>query len=220
MRKKRSKPCQTKPTYAVVVDGETEQWYIHVLKQNNSHLEGIRLYPTIPQRKKLEDQYQEVLSNVKDSDKVIWIIDYDVIDKERREARKGTKTAHAKLKEYIHTLKENYADKVVVIVNNPCLEFWFLLHFEGTNKYYRTYNNLISQLKKHLPNYEKKRSYYINKAEDIYVRLLDFLPSAIENSRRNPDFDFEEPHVGIAQMYKLFDCLKITPNLLNEGKPK
>ncbi|MBP9134766.1 MAG: RloB domain-containing protein [Saprospiraceae bacterium] len=56
--------------------------------------------------------------------------------------------------EYRTDLTENY-ENVVVIVNNPCLEFWFLLHFEKTSKYFNTCSSAETQLKKYLPNYEK-----------------------------------------------------------------
>lgn len=39
----------------------------------------------------------------------------------------------------------------MIIVNNPCLEFWLLLHFEATSKYFDTCEGAEKQLK----DYEK-----------------------------------------------------------------
>ena len=38
-------------------------------------------------------------------------------------------------------------EKVHVIVNNPCLEFWFLLHFVKTTDYYKNYQEVVDDLR-------------------------------------------------------------------------
>jgi len=76
MRQSRRIPLTVKPKYAVVVDGETEFWYIQMLKRNEK-LVSVDLKPEIPQRKKISEQYAKVLELSKDYDKVYWIIDFD-----------------------------------------------------------------------------------------------------------------------------------------------
>lgn len=208
MRQNRKIPIKIKPKYAVVVDGETEFWYIQMLKRNEK-LISVDLKPEIPQKKKLSEQYSKVIDLSKDYDKVYWIIDFDVINKETREAKRGAKTALQELKEYSNNIERNYKNIVIVIVNNPCFEYWLLLHFEATSKFYSSYDELIRQLKRYLSDYEKSQNYYTKQNKDIYLRLASKLPDAITNAKRLNDFDFDTPNRGISQMHFLLEEIGI-----------
>ncbi len=49
-----------KSKFAIVVDGETEFWYLQMLKRNE-RLIKVDIKPEIPQKKKLADQYSKVI---------------------------------------------------------------------------------------------------------------------------------------------------------------
>ena len=204
MKRGRNTKIKIKPKYAIVVDGECEFWYIQMLKRNEKLL-SVDLKPEIPQRKALSEQYDKVIELSKDYDKVYWVIDFDVVCKETREAPKNTKTALQELKEYINAIKKKFENIIVVIINNPCFEYWLLLHFEMTSRSYSSYNELIKQLKKYLPDYEKSRRYYTAQNNDIYLRLVSKLPAAISNAKKLKEFDLYNPNIGVSQMYILFD---------------
>ncbi len=70
-----------------MVDGDCEFWYFQMLKRNNRDLH-VDLKPEIPQKKKLSEQYKKVLEYADIYDKVIWVIDIDVINDETRKAKK------------------------------------------------------------------------------------------------------------------------------------
>ncbi|KAA6302354.1 MAG: hypothetical protein EZS26_001467 [Candidatus Ordinivivax streblomastigis] len=188
--------------FAFVVDGECEYWYIQMLKRNEKTIH-ISLKPELPQKKKLTEQYDRVIELSKDYDKVFWILDLDVILKETRETSKGMKSALQELKKYHKkiTLNEKYKD-VNIIINNPCLEYWYLLHFEATSKYFESYGKLLPILKKHkrLSDYEKTEKYYTKQNHDIYLKLKPYLFNTIENANKLKVFDFEAPQSGLSQM--------------------
>ena len=122
------------PSFAFVVDGETEIWYLEMLKRNERGI-NLRIKPEIPQKKGLDDQF-ELVCNLASSeyDRVYWIVDLDTIIKESNEAPTGVKTpltSFFEMKTYLSDKLQN----VQVIVNNPCLEFWFLLHLKRTSRY-------------------------------------------------------------------------------------
>ena len=129
MRKYKRKAPKTNPAFAVVVDGETEVWYLNMLKRNERNIR-VSIKPEIPNKKSVEEQYNLVcdLSN-KEFTKVFWIVDLDKIIKEENEAPKGKTSPLESFKNYRIALYENY-ENVFVKVNNPCLEIWLLLHFE------------------------------------------------------------------------------------------
>jgi hypothetical protein len=133
MRKNRPLPFKNKPVYAFIVDGECEFWYFQMMKRNERSLR-IDLKPEIPQKKKLSEQFEKVKESAEIYDKVFWIVDFDTITKETLEAKKGKKSAIQEFIEYYNKLIAY--NNVNVIINNPCLEFWLLLHFEPIGKYF------------------------------------------------------------------------------------
>ena len=203
MRRNRPIPFKSKPKFAFVVDGDCEFWYIQMLKRNERSI-NVDLKPEIPQRKKLADQYAKVIELSKDYDKVFWIIDFDVINSETRLAKKGTKTALQEFKEYWNEIKREYKD-IVVIINNPCLEYWILLHFETTSRYFDICDGATKKLKKHLADYEKTQSFFTKQDNDIYLKLKPLLNIAISNAKGLSEFDFNNPHAGMTQMHFFFE---------------
>lgn len=154
MRKSRAIPVKSKPTFAFVVDGNCEVWYLQMLKRNEKSI-VVNIEPKIPTRKSLSEQYENAITLSEESTKVFWIIDFDVIASETKSAKVGSKTALQSFLEYKKTIAEKYKN-IVIIVNNPCLEFWLLLHFETTSKYFDTCEGAEKQLKRYLKDYEKK----------------------------------------------------------------
>jgi RloB-like protein len=202
MRKSRNIQPKNK-TVAVIGDGECEFWYFQMLKRHESTL-TITLDPKIPKKLSFEKQFTRVKETSKDYDKVFWIVDFDVLNKENRESSKGKKSPIQAFREYCNVLKKSYHN-VKVIVNNPCLEFWFLLHFEPTGKYYTDFESAEKQLLRYLPDYEKTQKYFTKENNDIYQKLKPKLHIAIINSKKLGIFDFENLFAAKSEMYLFFD---------------
>jgi hypothetical protein len=87
------------PSYALVVDGETEVWYFQMLKQfeDKKGQFRINIKPEIPQKKTLEGQF-ELVKELAGSEykRVFWIVDLDTIQKESREVKRGERAATKK----------------------------------------------------------------------------------------------------------------------------
>jgi hypothetical protein len=207
MRRNRPIPFRSKSKFAFVVDGECEFWYINMLKRNERSI-NVDLKPEIPQRKKLVDQFKKVVELSNDYDKVFWIIDFDVINSETHKTKKGARTALQEFKDYYDKIKKEYKN-IIVIINNPCLEFWILLHFETTSRYFNTCEGAITKLERYLPDYEKTQSYYTKQDQDIYLRLKPHLKNALSNANKLVDFDFDNPHSGMTQMQLFFEIEQI-----------
>lgn len=168
--------------------------------QKNEKLQHINIEPKLPQKKKLSDQYKKATDLAGDSDKVFWMIDFDTILKETKEAKKGEKTVLQIFKEYSHQVPDN----AMIIINNPCLEYWFLLHYKQTSKYFSSYAGLEKELKKYLQDYQKTERYFENSRQDIYQRLKPKLETAIRNAKMTNEFDFENTRQGLSEMHKIF----------------
>ena len=178
---------------------------MQLLKQHETL--SIHLEPKLPQKKKLQDQFEMIKTLAEESEIVFWIVDFDTILKETRETKKGNKTPLQEFQELYKKCKNN--EKIMIIVNNPCLEYWFLQHFEQTSKYFATYDKLEKPLKKHLPDYEKTEKYYKNSRQNIYQKLKSNLSIAITNAENLGDFTLGNVQTGMAEMYKIFNILGI-----------
>ena len=204
MRNKRKIPRRGKSKIAVVVDGKTEAWYFNMLNRNETEAK-FQIKPEIPQRKSLEEQFEKVLDLSDNYDQVIWVVDLDVILKEKREVKKGDKSSFDKFLEYSRKLTD--LPNVKIIINQPCLEYWFLLHFEFTQAPFNDCLDAEQKLKKYLKDYSKSQEYFTKEGKDIYLRLREFLPKALENSNRLRGFDQENPNLGFTGMHQLFKLL-------------
>ncbi len=111
---------------------------------------------------------------------------------------------------------ERSFNNVIIIINNPCLEFWFLLHFETTGKYFDNCDKASNQLKKFLPDYEKTSKYFTKQDHDIYLRLKPKLRTAMANARKLKEFDLDNPTTAITQMQLLFETKELKTILEND----
>lgn len=196
---------QTRQAFAVVVDGETEYWYLQMLKRNEPNI-LFSITPKILQKKNIKQQYELVTDlSEEEYDKVFWIVDLDVLLKEEREKRNSTSSLQQFLNYYKNLSKQK---KIVVIVNNPCLEYWFLLHFQMTNKVFTACTDAEKQVSQELKGYEKTEKFF-KKDNDIYKQLKPRLQTAINNATALGSFDPYNHSEAMCEMPLLFKELKV-----------
>ena len=189
--------------FAVLVDGETEKWYLDKLRAYERP-EGVTIKPDLPGKTSLREQFEAVKRNADIYDASIWIVDLDVIIRDHKE-----QLFHEFLREIQSTIV--LRDRIFVLVNAPSLEFWFLLHVKDTGKFYPDCESVINELRKFHPlkEYAKSEKYFITGHPDIYTRLRPYLPVARRFAERQGNYNPENPKRGIAELYKLFDILEI-----------
>ncbi len=100
---------------------------------------------------------------------------YCVFDKDRH-------TTYNNALDRIRRARLGKGHTLIAITSIPCFEFWLLLHFGYTTKQFdigpgSICANVISDLKKHIPNYAKGDV-------DIYHVTKDKLDTAIDRSKR------------------------------------
>ena len=203
MRAKNNISSKGKNAVAVIADGETEKWYLQLLNQE----EDLRLPITY---KLPKGNLQEVYEVVKEQcslpfTKVFWIIDFDVIVREERERAQGTPSPVALFRDILNEVNsepKKYPN-LFLYINNPCLEFFHLLHFKDTARYYQMYEpSLRRELQSVLPNYEKSEKFY-KSPPNIYVRLKPNQDLAINRASRLSEFDINNYQSAQADIYKL-----------------
>ncbi|WP_435524808.1 RloB domain-containing protein [Chryseobacterium indoltheticum] len=120
-----------------------------------------------------------------------------------KKCKKGDKLRNQEFKEYFDEIVKYFNDKVVVIINNPCLEFWFLLHHQDTSKSFSNCGQTEKDLKKikEFQKFEKKIN-FLSKGIDIFELTKKNIKTAIKNSKKLGEFDFKNPTKSICEMWK------------------
>jgi len=138
---------ETRRTYVVLGDGQTEQYYLKHLKTLKGYKYTIRpsLFSsiTIETAGSIIDEY---LSG--GCDQIIYFTDYDTIVNQNKIAE-------------FEKLKGKYAEtkEVFICETMPSIEFWFLLHFLKKTREFNNASQAISLLVKYMPRYSKGEVY-------------------------------------------------------------
>ena len=202
---RRGKKIQTKQAFAVVVDGGTEYWYMQMLIHNEPKI-PFNIKPQVP-KKNIDQQYKLVTElSEEEYDKVFWIVDLDVLLKEERE-KKSSPSSLQKFLDYYKRLSKN--QKVVVIVNNPCLEYWFLLHFRKTTKIFTACADAEREVSQHLKGYEKTEKFFKKSNNDIYKQLKPHLETAISHATALGSFSTQEYKRAMCEMPLLLELVYV-----------
>lgn len=157
---------------AIIGEGETEWFYFDSLRVACRYpfkiAPGIPQHSDIPHMAKMAEQYI-----AKDYDIVVCLVDMDRLRANKKE-----------LAAYRH-IRESGSKKILWIETDPCTEFWFLLHFipELAVKHYQTCDEVVVELQKYMPGYEKTVRYYRK------AKLYEFLRvnGDIERAMRHAD---------------------------------
>ncbi len=201
MRNKKSFFDKGKKTFAIVGDGDCEKWYFQMLKENEKLT--INILPQLLKKASLRKQYEYVKDLSKTYDKVFWIVDYDVIEQESRECKKGDEKRSAEFARYYKELSS--IKNVEILVVNTCFEYWLLLHFKYSKKSYQDCDETGKDLKKKFPTYEKTEKFYKRSNADIYSFLRSKLPIAINNAQKLGTFNISNPNYPVCEIHRLFN---------------
>ncbi|BDD02478.1 RloB family protein [Persicobacter psychrovividus] len=210
MGRSNRKVRKAKPKYSIIVDGETEIWYLQMLKQHEN-LRHIDIKPELPKKKKMADQYDLVMVNSRIYDQVIWLIDLDVILKEQREwENKSAKQSPSPQQEFKQYYREiSGLENVHIFVNTPCLEFWYLLHLRETSRYFSDYANVVKLFKGSvLEGYEKSERYYKQGRLDLYLKLQPEQVTANNRATSLGNFDIQEMSQAKSEMFRLLEVIR------------
>lgn len=92
----------------------------------------------------------------------------------------------------IKELQSNQPKDITIIITNPSFELWFLNHFIKTSKEY-TNEQLINELKHHIPNYSK--------SNDVFDHLKEMELKAITNSNYQLSLQKDNPKTEVVKLF-------------------
>ena len=135
---------------------------------------------------------KELGLNLEENDRAYCIFDTDLDERKNMQIIKARKLA----KKY----------HIIMITSNPCIELWFLLHFEYTTAWLSN-NDVINKLKKYYPKYEKN----IN----IFSEIKDKVSEAIKNAKKLESFQLDNNKIiGMVDANPSTEMYKIVEELI------
>lgn len=156
--------------YAVLGDGITEQWYLQHLKEFKGY--RYKISPTLFADVGIEKAGGIIESLLAEGyDQITYLTDYDTI------------ISQGKQKQF-EKFRQKYGKKknVLICETMPSIELWFLLHFTYTTREFPDCSQVEQELKKYLPDYEKRKSFLEKKA--WFKELLKGESEALERAEQ------------------------------------
>lgn len=161
---------------AIIGEGETEWFYFDSLRVACRY--PFKVAPDFPQHSDIRHMLKLVETYLdKQYDFIVCLFDMDRLiqyPSEMNMYQRAKKKYGAK----------GYSGKVLFVETNPCTEFWFLLHFlpNVSFRQYENYEQLLPELQKYMPKYEKTKRYFIRTNLYKYLTENGDLERAIANS--------------------------------------
>lgn len=135
------------PNVTIIGEGATERFYF-------THLKRLRGYtytckPRNFTQQTFDDLQKQIDRVLTDRGIAVCVFDTDV-----------TRTKHSEKIKY-EEMRRKYADNPAVILcdSMPSIEFWFLLHFLNTNRYFATSEDVITALRRFIPDFSKHQAF-------------------------------------------------------------
>lgn len=196
MAKKNVRNTNTKNTFDVIPTiigaGITEQYYFEHLK----NLFGYRLKirPRFFGNENIYYIEQRIKQVLDEGGRAICVFDADVTNWDAAEKKK------------LEELKRKYGNKSDVLICDslPSIEYWFLLHFKNTTRFFNTSKEAERELSAFIRNYEKHER-FLSKPDWVMQMTDDEKQS--EAITRAKDIGIQEKQ-SYTNVYKAIEDLK------------
>lgn len=178
------------PTITIIGEGATERFYFTHLKRLNGY--NYICKPRNFTEQSLEEMQRQIERVLNDEGIAVCVFDADVTRINPVEKQK------------FNSMQQRFANNPSVILcdSMPSIEFWYLLHYLNTNRYFATSNDVISILQKYLPSFSKQQSYLSKESWVNNLSKDEKLRTAISNA-----ISIGDKGESYSHLHKLFDLL-------------
>lgn len=193
MARKTNTRTKNEPTPTIIGAGITEQWYFTHLRELYDY--RIKVKPRFFGKENayaMEKRIEKVLS---DDGLAVCVFDADVSTWNDDERKK------------LDDLKEKYANewRVLLCDSMPSVEYWFLLHFEETNRHFGSSKATVQSLKKHVPDYDKSERFL---KSPKWVKEMSSDGKQEDACSRAKRFCDDDNSHSWSRIYKVFEIIK------------
>lgn len=176
------------PNITIIGEGLTERCYFKHLKS----LKGYR-YTCKPRnfsQQSIDDLQKQIDKVLEDDGVAVCVFDADVARDKPAERKK------------LEAMQKKYAGKEQVILcdSMPSIEFWFLIHYLNTNKYFASSTDVIKVLRRFLPDFSKHETYL---AKEKWV--VDMIANGKQDIAMDRAKGFGMTGESYSNIYKAFE---------------
>ena len=176
------------PNITIIGEGLTERCYFKHLKS----LKGYR-YTCKPRnfsQQSIDDLQKQIDKVLEDDGVAVCVFDADVARDKPAERKK------------LEAMQKKYAGKEQVILcdSMPSIEFWFLIHYLNTNKYFASSTDVIKVLRRFLPDFSKHETYL---AKEEWV--VDMIANGKQDIAMDRAKGFGMTGESYSNIYKAFE---------------
>ena len=181
---------QQKRSVTILGEGLTEQYYFtHIRTLFGYHYTIRPYYFSVTS---LAEMDKKITEAVADGGFAIAVFDADVSSRNEVEKKK------------LESIRKKYANKknVILCESMTSIEYWFLMHFENTNRHFKDSNATEQELRKHITDYEKKVKFLQNLKWVSELCADGKLETAINRAKI-----FDHSGESYSDVYKAFELL-------------
>lgn len=182
---------QKNHSVTILGEGLTEQYYFtHIRTLFDYHYTIKPYYFSVTSLVEMDKKIAEAIT---DGGFAIAAFDADVAHRNEAEKKK------------LESIRRKYATKknVVLCDSLTSIEYWFLLHFENTNRHFKDSAATENELRKHIPEYEKKAK-FLEELKWVSDLCAD---GKLELANNRAKF-FGEKGESYSNVYKAFELLE------------
>jgi hypothetical protein len=187
---RKQKTRKLKSGIYIVGEGITEQYYFtHIKRLFGFHC---TIKPRFFVNTSIAGMRKKIEELLRDDITVICVFDADVSTRDKSEKKKLEQLRN----KYLNNKNLLFCDSL------PSIEYWFLLHYENTNRHFNDAKAAEAALKKHIHDYEKTTQFL---EKEKWVRDLcaeNKLNKAVEWAKC-----FNPGHGSYSNVHKAFDVL-------------
>ncbi|MCD8385349.1 MAG: RloB family protein [Bacteroidales bacterium] len=191
-RKKDSNRDIRNPEVVIIGEGMTERFYFQHLKR----LKGFRYMckPRYFTQQTITDLDRQIGRVLSDGGVAVCVFDADVT------------RLHDSDRKQLKEMRTKYAQNPNVILcdSMPSIEFWFLLHFISTSRYFANSNEAEAQLRRYLTEYEKKEKFLQREKWVIDLISNGKFEDALKRAKQ-----IGETGESYTNLYRAFDAFKM-----------
>lgn len=185
----------------------TERYYfqhINTIKGTSFNIEPKYFGKESKYTEEFPKRIREILKNHNDA-KIFCVFDFDTVyDNDANKKRH---------EDFVEKIKDNIDKGIVVLCPSmPCIEYWFLLHFEDNNALYKTCSDLnepLEIMRQYFPDTHPKETIVRILIKEKYIKNKDWveklcddgkLEMAIERAEKKTD----SVNQSYSYVYKIF----------------
>ena len=171
MARKTQQRSLRQPEITIIGEGATERFYFTNLRRLKDYRYTCK--PRNFTEQSLDEIQKQVDRVLADRGIAVCVFDTDIT--------RNNPTERAKFEALCQKYKER--KDVIICDSMPSIEFWFLLHYLNTNRYFATANDVIDVLHKYIPDFSKQEK-FLSKEKWVADLLADHrLETAIQRAQ-------------------------------------